>query len=202
MNKAMGIPLVLALVAAAVGLSVPAGAGQNAMKTGMRTTQPIGHYEFCQRYQEECRQKSPKHAPVELTRALWARLISVNNHVNATVTPRTDMEMWGVEEKWSYPVNGQGDCEDYALEKRRLLMAEGVPAGDLLMTVVRQRNGDGHAVLTVRTSLGDFILDNLEGRVLAWTDTDYTYIKRQSEQNSGVWVKINDGRADAVASVQ
>jgi predicted transglutaminase-like cysteine proteinase len=202
MNKAMGMTLVLALVAAVVGFSGPAGAGQNAMKTGARTTQPIGHYEFCQRYQQDCRQKSPKRAPVGLTRALWATLINVNNHVNATVAPRTDMEIWGVEERWSYPVNGQGDCEDYALEKRRLLMAEGVPASDLLITVVRQRNGDGHAVLTVRTSLGDFILDNLEGRILAWTDTDYTYIKRQSEQNSGAWVKINDGRADAVASVE
>jgi len=38
--------------------------------------------------------------------------------------------------------------------------------------------------------------------VLSWTDTDYTYLKRQSDQNSGVWVTINDGRADAVASVR
>ena len=68
------------------------------------------------------------------------------------------------------------------------------------MTVVRQPNGDGHAVLTVRTSRGDFILDNLEPRVLAWTDTEYTYLKRQSERNSGAWVPINDGRAVAVGS--
>lgn len=200
MKKAMGIPLLLAVVVGIGGWVVPAGAGLNAMKTGQRTTQPIGHYEFCQENRQECRQKSTKRAPVELTRPLWATLIDVNNSVNASVAPRTDMEMWGVEEKWSYP-NGQGDCEDYAMEKRRQLMAHGVPVGDLLITVVRQRNGDGHAVLTVRTSLGDFILDNLEGRILAWTDTDYTYIKRQSELNSGVWVKINDGRADAVASV-
>ena len=112
------------------------------------------------------------------------------------------MENYGVEEYWSYPDNGYGDCEDYALEKRRELMNAGVPAGDLLMTVVRQPNGDGHAVLTVRTSLGEFILDNLETKVLAWTDTDYTYLKRQSTENSGVWVTINDGRADAVASVR
>ena len=81
-------------------------------------------------------------------------------------------------------------------------MSAVIPAGNLLMTVARQPNGDGHAVLTVRTSLGEFILDNLEPRVLSWTDTDYTYLKRQSDQNSGVWVTINDGRADAVASVR
>ncbi|RWC06904.1 MAG: transglutaminase, partial [Mesorhizobium sp.] len=140
-----------------------------------------------------------KGPPVELTRKLWATIIDINNSVNARVKPRTDMEIYGVEEYWAYPDNGVGDCEDYALEKRRELMAAGVPAGNLLMTVVRQPNGDGHAVLTVRTGLGEFILDNLEPKVLAWNDTVYTYLKRQSTENSGVWVTINDGREDAVA---
>jgi predicted transglutaminase-like cysteine proteinase len=172
------------------------------MHTGGRTTQPIGHYEFCQREPQECRQKTPKQAPVELTRKLWAAMIEINNAVNASVSPRTDMEMWGKEEVWSYPTN-IGDCEDYALEKRRRLMALGVPAGDLLMTVARQKNGDGHAVLTVRTSHGDFILDNLEQRVLAWSDTEYTYLKRQSERNSGAWVSVDDSRSTvAVGSVR
>jgi predicted transglutaminase-like cysteine proteinase len=80
-------------------------------------------------------------------------------------------------------------------------MQLGVPAGDLLVTVARQPNGDGHAVLTVRTSQGDFILDNLESRILAWDQTEYTYLKRQSDRNSGAWVSINDGRAVAVGSV-
>ena len=172
------------------------------MHTGGRTTQPVGHYEFCRKLPQECNEKTPKQAPVELTRKLWATIVSINNSVNTRITPRTDMEQWGKEEVWSYPDNGFGDCEDYALEKRRELMSVGVPAGNLLMTVARQRNGDGHAVLIVRTSLGEFVLDNLEPRVLSWTDTNYTFLKRQSDQNSGVWVTINDGRADAVASVQ
>ncbi len=177
-------------------------AGASFMHTGSRTTQPVGHYEFCQQLPQECRQKTPNQAPTELTRTLWATIVAVNNAVNTTVTPRTDMEMWGKEEVWSYPTSGFGDCEDYVLEKRRRLMKAGMPAGDLLITVVRQPNGDGHAVLTVRTSLGEFILDNLEPKVLAWTDTEYTYLKRQSQTNSGVWVTINDGRSDAVASVR
>ncbi|MBL0917014.1 MAG: transglutaminase-like cysteine peptidase, partial [Sphingopyxis sp.] len=56
-----------------------------------------------------------------------------------------------------------------------------------------------HAVLTMRSSLGDFVLDNLDGRVLRWTETDYTYLKRQSTLHTGVWVTVNDGPADAVA---
>ncbi|MCX7303304.1 MAG: transglutaminase-like cysteine peptidase [Hyphomicrobiales bacterium] len=202
MTQRTGTPLLLAV---AIGLSIWAGiahAGQAFMPTGGRTTQPIGHYEFCQRETEECRQKTPKQAPVELTRTLWTTLISVNNAVNGAVTPRTDMEIWGKEEVWSYPTS-VGDCEDYALEKRRRLMAMGVPAGDLLMTVARQPNGDGHAVLTVHTSRGDFVLDNLETRVMAWSETPYTYLKRQSDRNSGAWVSIDDSRSTvAVGSVK
>ena len=176
-------------------------AGPAFMHTGGRTTQPVGHYEFCQKLPQECNERTPKQAPVELTRKLWATIVSINNSVNTRIKPLTDIEQWGKEEVWSYPDTGFGDCEDYALEKRRELMSAGLPAGDLLITVARRSNGDGHAVLTVRTSFGDFILDNLEPRVLVWTDTDNTYLKRQSDQNSGVWVTINEGREDAVASV-
>jgi predicted transglutaminase-like cysteine proteinase len=194
----------LLLIAMAMQLSAwgTANAAPAFMHTGGRTTQPVGHYEFCQKLPQECNQRTPDQAPVELTRKLWATIVNINNSVNTRITPRTDMEQWGKEEVWSYPDNGFGDCEDYALEKRRELMSAGVPAGNLLMTVARQPNGDGHAVLTVRTSLGEYILDNLDPRVLSWTDTDYIYLKRQSDQNSGVWVTINDGRADAVASVR
>jgi len=132
---------------------------------------------------------------------VWAEMVAVNNGVNTKVTPRTDMEIWGKPEVWSFP-DKFGDCEDFALEKRRELIADGIPAGSLLITVVRQANGDGHAVLTVRTSDGDYILDNLEPRILAWQDTDYTFLKRQSVTNSGDWVSINDGRAVAVGSVK
>ncbi|MEQ1954366.1 transglutaminase-like cysteine peptidase [Mesorhizobium sp. CN2-181] len=201
MLKTKGMPLLFAAVLGVLSMTGAAGAAGSFMKTGGRTTQPVGHYEFCQKLPDECRQKTAKRAPVELSRRLWSAIISVNNVVNASVAPKTDMEIWGREEVWSYP-NGEGDCEDYVLDKRRQLMALGVPAGDLLITVVRQPNGDGHAVLTVRTSLGDYVLDNLEPRVLAWDETPYTYLKRQSETNSGVWVKINDGRAEAVASVR
>lgn len=195
----------LLLLAMAMQLSAwgtAAAAGPAFMHTGGRTTQPVGHYEFCQKLPRECGQGTPRQAPIELTRKLWARIVTINNSVNTRIEPRTDMELWGKEEVWSYPGSGFGDCEDYALEKRRELMDIGVPAGDLLMTVARQPNGDGHAVLTVRTSLGEFILDNLKSKVLPWTATDYTYLKRQSSQNSGVWVTINDGRSDAVASVR
>ncbi len=190
----------VALTALTMGIVSHAQA-QSPMPAGALTTQPIGHYEFCMREPAECQPTRGTTAAVNLTRDLWARIIEVNNAVNAMVTPRTDYEMWGVEEYWSYPVGGMGDCEDYALEKRRLLMQAGVPASSLLITVVRQPNGDGHAVLTVRTSMGDYILDNLELRVLAWTETPYRYLKRQAPEHAGRWQTIHDGRDVLVGSV-
>ena len=193
------------LRAALAAVALCAGAGtasaQAYMPTGGLSTQPVGHYEFCQREPQDC-VKTVAARPVELTRKLWATIVDVNNLVNTMVTPRTDMEMWGVEERWSYPVKGYGDCEDYVLEKRRRLMNAGVPASNLLITVVRQPNGDGHAVLTVNTSMGDFVLDNLEPRVLAWTETEYRFLKRQSAKHAGMWVSVEDGRNVLVGSVR
>ena len=89
-----------------------------------------------------------------------ADLTRINKWVNDTVQPMTDLEHWGVVERWSYPDDGYGDCEDYVLLKRRMLMQAGWPRQALLITVVRDKRGDGHAVLTVKTDQGEFILDN------------------------------------------
>ena len=144
--------LLLAAIAAA-GAMIWAGIANAAelnMETGSRTTQPIGHYQFCRQYPDECRQRNAKPAPEPATEAFWKVVSRVNRGVNSQIRPRTDMEMWGHEEIWSFPVEF-GDCEDYVIEKRRRLIAMGVPSGNLLITVLRQPNGDGHAVLTVRT---------------------------------------------------
>ena len=83
-----------------------------------------------------------------------------------------------------------------------MLQRTGVPRSALLITVLRQPNGAGHAVLTVRTDRGDFVLDNLNERILAWNETDYLYLKRQSERNAGEWIAIVDDRDMLVGSVR
>ena len=82
----------------------------------------------------------------------------------------------------------------FALQKRKELAAIGFALSDLLITVVRKPDGEGHAVLTVRTADGDFILDNLDDTVRAWYETPYTFLKRQAEFNTGRWVTIENGR--------
>jgi predicted transglutaminase-like cysteine proteinase len=106
----------------------------------------------------------------------------------------TDMDHWGVAEKWSYPDDGYGDCEDYVLLKRRMLAEAGWPLSSLLVTVVRDQNGGGHAVLTVKTDKGEFVLDNQNAEVLLWSETNYHYVKRQSQQDPNTWVALGDPR--------
>jgi len=163
------------------------------MKTLGRTSQPIGHLWLCQQLPEECAIESARTKAPELTRKRWAQLVEANSNANLTIEPLTDQEFYGVEEHWTYPVS-YGDCEDYVLLKRKKLMELGWPASSLLITVVKQENGEGHAVLTVRTDRGDFVLDNLESEIVRWTKTPYRYLKRQSVYNSGHWTTIVDDR--------
>ena len=112
--------------------------------------------------------------------------LRVNRWVNETIKPVTDLEHWGVIERWSYPTDGYGDCEDYVLLKRKMLIEAGWPREALLITVVRDKRGDGHAVLTVKTDKGEFILDNQNEDILPWTETGYRLVKRQSQANQNI----------------
>ncbi|MEI2300032.1 transglutaminase-like cysteine peptidase [Ensifer sp. MJa1] len=181
--------------------AIPAQAGSSPwMQTGSATSQPIGHYEFCQKYKSECNVKSKAAVAPRVTERGWAAIRQVNAAVNREITPITDQELHGRDEVWSYPQDA-GDCEDFVLEKRKRLMKKGFSASDLLITVVRKPDGEGHAVLTVRTGQGDFILDNLENGVKLWTHTPYRYLKRQASYNSGRWVTIQNGAEVLVGSV-
>ncbi len=166
-----------------------------------RTTQPIGHYEYCKINTDDCSQRSSSTRPVKMTRERWDELVAINDQANQAITPVTDLELYNVEEYWTLPER-YGDCEDYVLLKRLMLMKQGWPASSLLVTVVRQSNGDGHAVLTVRTDRADYVLDNLETKVKQWDQTEYQYLKRQSASNPGRWEGIDDNRTSVVGSVQ
>jgi predicted transglutaminase-like cysteine proteinase len=118
----------------------------------------------------------------------------INSWVNQKIKPLTDLEHWGVKERWSYPDDGYGDCEDYVLLKRRMLMEARWPRQTLLITVVRDERGDGHAVLTVKTDRGEFILDNQRPEILLWSETGYRFVKRQSQTDPNLWVSLGDNR--------
>jgi predicted transglutaminase-like cysteine proteinase len=154
------------------------------------TEAPIGHVKFCEEFADDCRARGRLVTEVELTGKRWQELASVNRQVNTTIKPMSDLAQYGVIEKWTYPTSGKGDCEDYVLLKKRKLMELGWPMSALLITVVRDENNEGHAVLTVRTNSGDLVLDNKQPHIQAWQDTKYTYIKRQSAIDPRGWESL------------
>jgi predicted transglutaminase-like cysteine proteinase len=161
---------------------------------GEITRAPIGWVEFCVEYDPECKTKPSAARDVVLSGQAWKDLQRINLWVNTHVKPMTDMEHWGVVERWNYPDDGYGDCEDYVLQKRKMLMQSGWPREALLITVVRDKNGDGHAVLTVKTDKGEYILDNQTDDVVLWSETGYRFVKRQSQSDPNVWVALGEPR--------
>ena len=194
-----------ATCAAITAAPAPGEAVEHAIyvSVGAVSRPPIGWVEFCTENPKECTTAPSSPRDVVLTPKAWKDLVRVNRWVNETIKPVTDLEQWGVVEKWSYPDTGKGDCEDYVLLKRRMLMQAGWPREALLITVVRDKKGDGHAVLTVKTDKGDFILDNQAEHVLLWSDTGYRFVKRQSQSDPNVWVALGDPRpATATATAR
>jgi predicted transglutaminase-like cysteine proteinase len=164
---------------------------------------PIGWVEFCVEYDGECKTRPAAPVDVVLSNRAWSDLNRINLWVNAHVKPMTDMDHWGVVERWNYPDDGYGDCEDYALQKRKMLMQEGWPREALLITVVRDQHGDGHAILTAKTDKGEYILDNETNDILLWSDTGYRFVKRQSQADPNVWISLGDtAAAPATASAR
>jgi predicted transglutaminase-like cysteine proteinase len=172
----------------AAGISQPITAGAS-MQTYGYAIAPPAFQEFCQRNAALCSTQGGE-GVVELTPALEAELTVVNHSVNSRIRERSDLETSGKADDWRLASN-VGDCEDFAITKKKELLDRGWPASALLLTVVRQRfSNEGHTVLTVRTSKGDLILDSLRPRVKLWSNTPYRYFARQSAHGGQAWEKL------------
>ena len=191
-----------ALIATTMLCALPARATERLAYTPVLAAAraPIGWTEFCTQYPRDCAGAPTQARDVVLSPRAWRDLEEVNAWVNNAVKPITDLEHWGVVEKWSYPDDGYGDCEDYVLLKRRMLIEAGWPREALLITVVRDRKDEGHAVLTVKTDKGDFVLDNQAENIVRWYETGYRFVKRQSQSDPNVWVALGDTYTAAATS--
>ncbi|GGH15031.1 hypothetical protein GCM10007036_14740 [Alsobacter metallidurans] len=159
-----------------------------------------GWVDFCRRYASECEVDVKEPDSLVLTDGHWALLRKVNARINSAIMPVTDPDHWGVADRWDFAEDGKGDCEDYQLLKRKVLAQAGIPRRTMLMTVVVDERGEGHAVLIVRTDHGDLVLDNRRDEIVPWDQTPYTYVKRES-QNSVGWVSLDRRTGiDATAS--
>jgi predicted transglutaminase-like cysteine proteinase len=147
--------------------------------------------DFCQRHPHECRVDLSQPERISLNSQGWAALTQVNERVNSSILAVTDQDHWGVLDRWDFPDDGLGDCEDIQLLKRRLLVKAGLSQRAMRMAAVIDEQGQGHAVLMVLTDRGDFILDNKRNAVLPWRRTGYAFIKREGT-NSRKWVALGD----------
>ena len=165
---------------------------------GDETTIPYGWVDFCNRHADECSLGKLAPVDVHMTARVWKTLEDVNALANGAIVPISNLEHWGATlVHWDYPVDGKGDCMVYALFKRKLLIERGFPRQALLMTIVRDLNGDGHAVLTVKTDRGDFVLDNLSETVRPWSATGYAFFKRQAQDDPNVWLSLGGSTGPA-----
>jgi predicted transglutaminase-like cysteine proteinase len=152
---------------------------------------PIGYVEMCAREPKECKPLGGRKTHLSLTEEQWKLVSQVNAFVNGKIAPMSDEELYGKPEYWTIPTDA-GDCEDYLLLKRHYLEGLGFPTSALLITVVLDEKMQGHAVLTISTDKGDFVLDNRRNEILRWSDTGYTYLKRQSAEDPRQWVSLSN----------
>jgi predicted transglutaminase-like cysteine proteinase len=169
------------------------------ISVGTKTNTPSGWLQFCATYLSECMTTPSEARDVVLDDKAWKALVYINNWANDSIKPMTDMDHYGMIQWWRYPDDGVGACHSYSLLKRRMLLQAGWPRTALLMTIVHEANGEGHAVLTVKTNKGEYILDNLNDKIMLWSETPYRYYKRQSQTDPNVWVWLMDTR-DAQAT--
>ena len=174
------------------------------MPTGLpKAAAPAGFISFCLRFPDQC--TAPANAPSGIveTALVWQTLSRVNSAINGAIAPEDDRDHYGRAEYWTIPTDGLGDCDDYALAKRKALIDAGFPQNALRVAVVRTWYGERHTVLTVATDRGDYVLDNLRPDVLAWTGADYTWVERQAADNPWNWVDLeSDGSATRIAAAE
>jgi predicted transglutaminase-like cysteine proteinase len=164
----------------------------DAMPTAQQVMPPFGYIDFCVHHPLDCKGGTDAPSRMRLTPARWAELGTVNDAVNA-LPEVSDAENYGIGEHWTYATARGGDCEDITLEKRRRLLALGWPAETLLITTTKaeEPQGDGHALLTVVTDMGDFVLDNQNTSIRLWSDAPYHWRARQSRERPYVWVNAD-----------
>jgi predicted transglutaminase-like cysteine proteinase len=193
----------LLLSATLLGATALSAIAAPAAKEYGNTLPPIGYVKFCLENEKDCQSGdagSAKPGRTALSEDEWTLVYQVNTFVNNSIQPASDMELYGQPEYWTYPTTA-GDCEDYLLLKKRNLEALGFAPNNLLITVVLDEKREGHAVLTLTTTEGDFILDNRRNSILPWDRTDYVFLKRQSSQDPRRWMALTKKEVTVPAGI-
>lgn len=145
--------------------------------------------DFCSRNQVDCVAIPSLETPA-YTKQLKQTLIDVNSSVYWKNGYKTDQENFGKKEYWTYPKDNFGDCEDFALLKRKLLAQKGVPLSAMSLARVKEPGAKmAHIVLIVYTDKETFVLDSSFPELRSMKDTmkKYKMIAVQDRVNHAKW---------------
>ena len=195
-----------ALVAAALLFSVAPlaeaaqpprqGGGAAIVRVSKQVLPPLAHARFCLAYPGQCMRRAGEHPRQSSFEEQLAELASINLRVNREITPQEDGATGGRRDEWVVDTT-RGDCEDYALSKRKRLLAMGWSSSKLRIATALTPDGTGHAVLIVRLSDQDVVLDNLTGVIRPWYETGYRFLKIQSDIDPNAWFAVQNLGAPA-----
>ena len=188
--KASAVLIAFSIVALGFSPAASAGTTVSFIAAKSTTTPPPGAVDLCRKYQWACINTN---APIQNAASVLQAAKLVNRFVNASVRLVNDSSQYGREEYWTLPSNTGGDCEDFVLLKKQLLIERGVNANDLMIATVLDLNRESHAVLVLRTERGDYVLDSQQSRVKTWRATGYTFLKMQNPNAMGKWNAILAG---------
>ncbi|WP_027161459.1 transglutaminase-like cysteine peptidase [Mesorhizobium sp. WSM1293] len=120
------------------------------------------------------------------------KLSFVNSSVNRLIAYRKDSLVYGKLDYWAKPSEilerRAGDCEDFAILKMTALLRAGIPTQSMALVVLQDRKrGFFHAVLSVSTGSGAFILDSLSNTVMRDSDLP-DYVPLYSFSTDRAWI--------------
>lgn len=182
------------------GALAPAARAQTAaafMDLGDHISAPTGFADYCRRTSECVASRSLQPATVVTLDHDKRKLVeAINRGVNSEIVATSDQDVYGVAELWTDPLANaaprgfvRGDCEDFALAKRDRLLKAGWPPEAMFLAVAYHPRLGLHAVLVVRTSEGDLVLDSRSPYVDLWSTTAYVWVERQVNATSVDWVR-------------
>ncbi|MBQ4825824.1 transglutaminase-like cysteine peptidase [Leisingera sp. HS039] len=181
--------VVTAASAAAVQPLPPAQTAAVQVPVSRQVLPPLAHARFCLRHPGQCAVRGGSPQPAGSAQAQLAGVVAVNLAVNRDITPQADGTLQEIADEWRLNTV-RGDCEDYALLKRKKLMDLGWPSASLRLATVLTPAGTGHAILIIRFRGGDFALDNLTNEIRPWRETGYRFLKIQSETDPKAWYSV------------
>ena len=176
--KLAGLVLAVSMAYTGGAAALSTQSARSEVVTQIAAVTPLSMRYFCAQNPRECRGGGA--AQVTMTPNVMAVLNQVNTQVNRAIRPRVDRaDVWTLNPAY-------GDCEDYVLSKRSALIRQGLPASSLRIAYTHTRRGAPHAVLVVRSSQGDYVLDNLTNSVKTVRASGYR-IRSMSSANPTQW---------------